>query len=113
MALTRKVGFSSGLLALLPGLVMADNFDDLRLRWRQMITGGAALDMTVPQIRETVGADSLAYLSLPGLVSATSRDRSEFCTGCFTGRYPDGIHENLGDVVRAAEGVLADPALSG
>ena len=72
-----------------------------------------AANMTVPEIRATVGADSLAYLSLAGLVSATSRDRSEFCTGCFTGRYPDGIHENLGDVVRPVAGVLADPALRG
>jgi amidophosphoribosyltransferase len=72
-----------------------------------------AANMTVPQIREVVGADSLGYLSLAGLVASTSRDRSEFCTGCFVGRYPDGIHEELLDVVRPVEGVLADPALSG
>jgi amidophosphoribosyltransferase len=72
-----------------------------------------AANMTVPQIRESVGADTLAYLSLAGLVAATGRDRSEFCTGCFTGRYPDGIHEELLDVVRPIAGVLADPALRG
>lgn len=72
-----------------------------------------AANMTVPQIREMVGADSLAFLSLSRLVAATSRDRSEFCTGCFTGRYPDGIHENLTGLVRPVEGVLADPALRG
>jgi len=72
-----------------------------------------AANMTVPQIRETVGADSLGYLSLAGLVASTSRDRSEFCTGCFTGTYPAGIHEELEGVVRPVEGVLADPALRG
>jgi amidophosphoribosyltransferase len=72
-----------------------------------------AANMTVPEIREVVGADSLAYLSLAGLVAATSRERSDFCTGCFTGRYPDGIHERLDGVVRPVEGVLADPALRG
>jgi amidophosphoribosyltransferase len=72
-----------------------------------------AANMTVPEIRESVGADSLAYLSLEGLVAATGRDRSDFCTGCFTGRYPAGIHEELLDLVRPIDGVLADPALRG
>src|SRR5579863_797025 len=71
-----------------------------------------AANLTVPQIRDSVGADSLAYLSLDGLVAATGREKSEFCTGCFTGRYPAGIHEELYGVVRPIEGVLADPALS-
>lgn len=72
-----------------------------------------AANMTVPQIRATIDADSLGYLSLEGLVRSTGRERSEFCTGCFTGKYPAGIHETLGDVVRPVTGVLADPALAG
>ena len=72
-----------------------------------------AANKTVPQIRETLGADSLGYLSQEGLLRATSRDRSEFCMGCFTGTYPRGIHEQLLDVVRPVEGVLADTALRG
>jgi amidophosphoribosyltransferase len=72
-----------------------------------------AANLTVPQIREAIGADSLGFLSLDGLIAATERDRRELCTGCFTGKYPPGIDEQLQSVVRPVEGVLADPALRG
>lgn len=41
----------------------------------------------VERIREFVGSDSLAYLSLEGLLSAVESP-GHYCTGCFTGRYP-------------------------
>ena len=44
--------------------------------------------LTVDEIRERVGADSLGYLSINGLVDATGRGRKDFCLGCFTGKYP-------------------------
>ncbi len=47
-----------------------------------------AANLTVEQIRERVGADSLGYLSVERLVDATGRERSDFCLGCLTGRYP-------------------------
>ena len=47
-----------------------------------------AHNLTVEQICEKVGADSLGYLSVDGLVSATGRGNSDFCLGCLTGRYP-------------------------
>jgi amidophosphoribosyltransferase len=62
-----------------------------------------AANMTVPQIREAIGADSLYYLSEEGLVASTARERKEFCMGCFTGRYPAGIHEQLTGRVREPE----------
>lgn len=43
-------------------------------------------NMTVEQIREEIGADSLYYLSLDGLEGAIDKGR-EFCTGCFDGNY--------------------------
>jgi amidophosphoribosyltransferase len=39
-------------------------------------------------IRRSVGADSLGYLSLDGLVAATEQPRSRLCAACFDGRYP-------------------------
>ncbi|HKW44831.1 MAG TPA: phosphoribosyltransferase family protein, partial [Candidatus Eremiobacteraceae bacterium] len=72
-----------------------------------------AANLTVPQIRATIEADSLGYLSLDGLIAATERDRSELCTGCFTGKYPQGIDEQLQNVVRPSEGALADAAMRG
>jgi amidophosphoribosyltransferase len=39
-------------------------------------------------IRDYIGADSLAYLSLDGLREAVDDARGEFCTACYTGHYP-------------------------
>lgn len=47
-----------------------------------------AARMTVPEIGKHIGADSIAYLSLEGLLRATGRKHAGFCTGCFTGNYP-------------------------
>ena len=47
--------------------------------------------MTIPQIQDLLGLDSLAYLSLRGLMRATGNPSAGFCTGCFTGKYPVAI----------------------
>ena len=46
-------------------------------------------NMSIEEIREFVGADSLGYLSLQGLLSACgdARDTS-FCTACYGSPYP-------------------------
>ena len=41
---------------------------------------------SVEQIREKVGADSLGYLSLEGLLSCV-KNPDNFCTACFNGKY--------------------------
>ena len=48
-----------------------------------------AANFTVEEIRQKIGADSLGYLSLEGLVEATGRDANEMCLGCLTGVYPN------------------------
>ena len=47
---------------------------------------GSRLD--VESIREHVGADSLSYLSLEGMLSATQIPTDGFCTACFSSNYP-------------------------
>ncbi len=42
---------------------------------------------SVEQIATYVTADSLGYLSLPGLYAAIGEDRSTFCDACFSGEY--------------------------
>ena len=44
--------------------------------------------MSVAEIQEHVGADSLAYLSLDRTVVATGIPRDSFCTACFSSEYP-------------------------
>jgi amidophosphoribosyltransferase len=43
---------------------------------------------TVPQVRDFIGADSLGYLSIDGLIKAVALPRDIFCLACFTGDYP-------------------------
>ena len=43
---------------------------------------------TLEEIRKYLNADSLAYLSLDGLVDAVNGGRSRYCTSCYTGQYP-------------------------
>jgi amidophosphoribosyltransferase len=50
---------------------------------------GASHD--VEEIRRYLGADSLGYLSLDGMLKATGGDPAHFCHACFTGNYRVGI----------------------
>jgi amidophosphoribosyltransferase len=51
-------------------------------------------NMTVDEIREFVGADSLGYLSLDGLLASCGDARdTTFCTACYTNRYPTTVGE--------------------
>jgi amidophosphoribosyltransferase len=43
---------------------------------------------TIEEIREFLEADSVAYLSLDGMLSAVQNERSSYCTSCYTGVYP-------------------------
>ncbi len=43
---------------------------------------------TISEIRDYLGADSLGYLSLGGLLQAIGLPREAFCLACFTGDYP-------------------------
>jgi amidophosphoribosyltransferase len=48
-----------------------------------------AAQKSIPEICEFIGADSLGYLSLEGLLEACGDPgNSRYCTSCYTGRYP-------------------------
>ena len=55
-----------------------------------------AADLSVEQIREYVGADSLGYLSRDGMVAATGSPSDSLCTACFSGEYPIAVPEGSG-----------------
>jgi amidophosphoribosyltransferase len=50
-----------------------------------------AAKRTVEEVREYIGATSLAYLSLEGLQASTRRPESSFCRACLTRDYPTAI----------------------
>ncbi|MEW6321581.1 MAG: amidophosphoribosyltransferase [Acidobacteriota bacterium] len=43
---------------------------------------------SLEEIRRYLGADSLGYLSLEGLLSSVGPSRGHYCTSCYTGQYP-------------------------
>ena len=56
-------------------------------------------DLAVEEIRAFIGADSLGYLSLEGMVQAAGSPRDDFCRACFDGEYPVPIPEHAGKFV--------------
>lgn len=50
-----------------------------------------ANELTLEDIRQSIDADSLGYISLGGMVEATAQHQSQLCTACFTGKYPVDI----------------------
>ena len=47
-----------------------------------------AANMTVDQIKDYVGVDSLGYLSIEGMLKVTGNQQTHFCHSCFDGKYP-------------------------
>jgi amidophosphoribosyltransferase len=56
----------------------------------EMIANGKTID----EVREHIGATSLAYLSLEGLQAATRRPAEALCRACLTREYPTEIPED-------------------
>ncbi|MGE5244489.1 MAG: amidophosphoribosyltransferase [Betaproteobacteria bacterium] len=53
-------------------------------RRSELIAATHSLD----EITKYLGADSVGYLSLEGLLSAVGTERGSYCTSCYTGKYP-------------------------
>ncbi len=83
--------------------------------------------MSVEEIRVSIGADSLGYVSLDGLITATTLPQGRLCRACFDGDYPlrvalaeQGKHllervpvsSVVGDPV-VGEPAVGEPAVSG
>jgi len=58
-----------------------------------------AARLSVPEIGEYIGADSIGYLSLDGLLRAIDMPAESFCTGCLTGRYPVPVQLEMDKLV--------------
>ncbi|MCC6376642.1 MAG: amidophosphoribosyltransferase [Microbacteriaceae bacterium] len=52
-----------------------------------------ATGLGVDEVCQAIGADSLGYLSLEGMIESTKQPKSSLCTACFTGKYPIPIPE--------------------
>ncbi|PKQ38392.1 MAG: amidophosphoribosyltransferase [Actinobacteria bacterium HGW-Actinobacteria-1] len=54
-----------------------------------------AASKSVEEVREFIGADSLAYLSVPDMIESTGGTAAEYCAACFTGEYPVEIPDSV------------------
>src|SRR4051794_22168714 len=50
----------------------------------ELVANGLEID----GIRRSIGVDSLGYVSLDGLISATEQPKTRLCMACFDGQYP-------------------------
>ncbi len=74
---------------------------DMATRWELI-----AAQKTIPEIRDFIGADSLGYLSIDGLVKAVALPKDIFCMACFTGDYPIPVQLEMDKL--ALESLAAD-----
>ncbi len=56
-----------------------------------------ASGLAVEEVRRSIGADSLGYVSLEGLIEATQIAETNLCQACFTGTYPIAIPADMSE----------------
>ncbi len=72
-----------------------------------------ATGLGVEDVRESIGADSLGYLTKDGMIAATGQEERQLCTACFTGVYPielptaDRLGKNL--LERSKDAAACEP----
>ena len=78
----------------------------------ELIANGVDVtDGMLEGVRRAIGADSLGYISVDGMIEASGQRRDELCAACFDGHYPIALPDDspMSSVVRAlAAEVAAD-----
>ena len=64
-----------------------------------------AANKTVDEIRRYIGADTLGYLDVPGLMRAVETVGDDYCKGCFTGKYPIPVQLEMNKMQLSPAGV--------
>jgi len=79
---------------------------DMATQWELI-----ASSKSVEDIRRHIGADSLDYLTIEGLMRAVEQPRDSFCTACFTGDYPMPVQLQMDKLVfeRVGRGGKREP----
>jgi amidophosphoribosyltransferase len=77
----------------------------------QIETELIAATHSLPEIREFIGADSLAYLSIRGVLAALDLPYERFCFACFDGHYPEPVPYDVNRKLLLEE--VPEPALAG
>ncbi|MDG3011589.1 amidophosphoribosyltransferase [Rhodococcus sp. D2-41] len=67
---------------------------------------GSTVEEMVDGVRRSIGADSLGYISIEGMVAATEQPKTRLCTACFDGNYPIELPEDSAIGKNVLEGML-------
>jgi amidophosphoribosyltransferase len=67
-----------------------------------------ASDLSVEEVGEFIGVDSLAYLELDSVIQATGSERGDFCRACFDGIYPIPIPERTPEKLQFEESLALE-----
>lgn len=77
----------------------------------ELIANGADSESGIAEsVRRAIGADSIGYISVEGMVSATEQPRNRLCTACFTGDYPIPLPTEAAFGKNVLEGMLESAA---
>jgi len=90
---------------LLLDTVVIDNRAAARDAVAQLIAAGLSVD----EIAKSIGADSLAYLSLEGLIQATHVPKDNLCRACFDGVYPVQVPHGVEPMLTDSPTMTAEP----
>ncbi|AVZ38714.1 MULTISPECIES: amidophosphoribosyltransferase [unclassified Dietzia] len=61
----------------------------------ELIANGVDVtDGMLEGVRRAIGADTLGYISVDGMISATGQPRDELCAACFDGHYPIALPDD-------------------
>jgi amidophosphoribosyltransferase len=72
---------------------------------RELIAATHSLE----EIRRYLGADSLGYLSLEGLLDSVNGRGASYCSSCYTGKYPVAFPKNQDAYLQLALKLEARP----
>ena len=61
----------------------------------ELIANGVdATDGMLEGVRRAIGADTLGYISVDGMIEATAQPREDLCAACFDGHYPIALPDD-------------------
>ena len=77
----------------------------------ELIANGVDVtDGMLEGVRRAIGADSLGYISVDGMIEASGQRREQLCAACFDGHYPIALPDDspMSAVVRALDAEVSD-----
>ncbi|MGH7246150.1 MAG: amidophosphoribosyltransferase [Candidatus Levyibacteriota bacterium] len=95
VAMLRKAGAKKVHLVISSPPVKYPDFYGIDTPFQKDLIGA---NMPIKKIEEFVGADTLQFLSYEGMIRATGLTEDNFCTSCFSGKYPIDIGERANDI---------------